>query len=317
MIDRALFSAAYRLLTTGGGRTLSILTYHRVLPEPDPMRRAEPDAKLFREQMARLKRYFRPIGLEEAVGRLQVGAALPPRAVAVTFDDGYADNLTVAAPILREFSIPATVFVTEGYLDGGRMWNDTVVETCRRRTPGKWDLRDLGLPVYELTSMDDRRRTAGEILRAIKHRSFDDRAAAVAALAEGGPGLPEDLMLTQEQLRELSALGVDIGAHTLTHPILATLDSAHALREIAASKARLEERLQKEVPLFAYPNGKENSDWNESHVAMVREAGFKAAVTTESGVCAPGVDSFRLPRFTPWDRSTGKYLVRMLMNARA
>lgn len=316
MIAASAFDTAYRLMTPEGGRALSVLTYHRVLPEPDSMRRAEPDAKQFRTQIERLKRFFSPIALSDAVERLASGQPLPRRAVAVTFDDGYADNLTVAAPILQAFDVPATVFVTEGFLDGGRMWNDTVVEVCRRRPPGTWDLQAIGLERIEIGSQDDRRRAASMVLRSIKHRSPEERAAAVKSLAEGVDGLPDDLMLTQQQLCALSNSGIDIGAHTLTHPILATQTQEESRREIIDSKARLEERLQKPVSLFAYPNGKEGADWNDSHVQMVREAGYRAAVTTEPGVSTGNVDPYRIPRFTPWDRSTAKYLLRMLVNAR-
>jgi peptidoglycan/xylan/chitin deacetylase (PgdA/CDA1 family) len=114
-----------------GRPALIVLTYHRVLPAPDPMLTAEPDAGLFEAQMTFLARYMVVLPLVEALRRLEAGT-LPRRAIAITFDDGYANNAQVALPILRRLGLPATFFIATGYLDGGCMWNDAVIETLRR-----------------------------------------------------------------------------------------------------------------------------------------------------------------------------------------
>lgn len=316
MILDTLYAATYGLLTNSGGSCLSILTYHRVLPELDPMRPGEPDPQRFRRQMARLRRFFTPIALPDAVQALKRGERLPQRAVAVTFDDGYADNLTVALPILREFGIPATVFVAAGFLDGGRMWNDTVIEAVRSRSEGAWDLSDIGLGILTVGEDEQKYQLAENMLEAIKHRPSEERMTAVARIAEGGGRLPDDLMLTSEQLRELRTASIHIGAHTVSHPILTSLSAEASRREITESKVALERILSDEVSLFAYPNGKYGRDWNDAHAAMVRDAGYEGAVTTDSGVSSVDTDAYRLPRFIPWDRSDLRYLLRMLQNAR-
>jgi peptidoglycan/xylan/chitin deacetylase (PgdA/CDA1 family) len=106
---------------------LSILIYHRVLPVPDPLRAGEPDATRFDQQMRYLARHFSVLPLREAFRRLRAGT-LPRRACCITFDDGYADNLTVALPILEKYGLPATIFIATGYLDGGRMFNDAAID---------------------------------------------------------------------------------------------------------------------------------------------------------------------------------------------
>jgi peptidoglycan/xylan/chitin deacetylase (PgdA/CDA1 family) len=128
--------------------------------------------------------------------------------------------------------------------------------------------------------------------------------------------LPRNLMLRSEQLLALRDSGMQIGAHTVNHPILASTSDAVARWEIAQSKRVLEDRLNQEVTLFAYPNGKRGTDYAARHVDMVREAGFAAAVSTETGVARRGADSFELPRFTPWGRSGLRFGVRMLGNLR-
>src|SRR5205814_8341026 len=118
--------------------------------------------------------------------------------------------------------------------------------------------------------------------------------------AKTGVVLPNNLMLTTEQLRGLRDAGMEIGAHTVNHPILSRLPAVHARREIADSKARLEAILGERVSLFAYPNGKPGQDYLPEHVQLVREAGFDAAVSTHWGACDRHVDAYQVPRFTPW-----------------
>ena len=119
-----------RIINPGGEARLSILIYHRVLAKADPMRPGEPTVAEFESQMKWIRRYFTPLPLLEAAQKLAEGT-LPSRAVCVTFDDGYADNEELAMPVLRRHGMPATVFVSTGSMNGGQMWNDTVIESIR------------------------------------------------------------------------------------------------------------------------------------------------------------------------------------------
>jgi peptidoglycan/xylan/chitin deacetylase (PgdA/CDA1 family) len=130
-LQSKLLQAAGTLASRRGPASLLVLIYHRVLPTRDPLLPDEPDAADFSAQMDLIGRNFRVLPLREAVQRLRSGD-LPARSVSITFDDGYANNCEVALPILRERGIPATVFVATGFLNGGRMFNDTVIEAIRR-----------------------------------------------------------------------------------------------------------------------------------------------------------------------------------------
>jgi peptidoglycan/xylan/chitin deacetylase (PgdA/CDA1 family) len=310
-ISRACFSA---VSGSGARSCLSILIYHRVLREADPMRTGDPDARSFAARLAFLTRAFNVLPLREAVDRLQHGA-LPPAALAITFDDGYADNLLEALPVLRHFGAPATVFVASGYLDGGRMWNDTVIEAIRGAPGDVVDLRDRGLGVHPIRDAGERRRAAEALLAQLKYLPGDARQDAVERVAAVCPTpLPDDLMLTTEQLRELARAGVSIGAHTQSHPILANLDEQAARREIEEGRRQLASRVAQPIELFAYPNGKPGTDFLPRDVALVRDAGFAAAVTTARGVARTASDVMQLPRFTPWDRSSARFGVRLAQN---
>lgn len=299
----------------GRGR-LSILLYHRVTPGRDTLFPAEAWADNFRAKMRLLRRCCNVLPLEEASLRLQAGT-LPPRAVSVTFDDGYADNHDVALPILQQEGVHATFFIATGYLDGGRMWNDSLIETVRRYAGDRLDLQPLDLGVHDTSGIDQRRAAIDALIGRIKYLPGDERQATVDAVARAaGVTLPSDLMMRRDQVRALHRAGMGIGAHTRRHPILARESADAAHDEIAGGKAELEALIDAPVNLFAYPNGKPARDYLREHVEQVRDSGFLAAVSTAWGASKRGADAFQLARFTPWDVSPARFLARLLLSRR-
>jgi len=295
-------------------RRLSILVYHRVISEPDPLVPDQVCAREFDWQLAVLGRWFTVLPLREAAVRLR-GGTLPVRAACVTFDDGYSDNVTVALPILRRRGVPATFFLATSFIDGGIMWNDSVIETLRRAQGDTLDARCIGLDTLSISTIGLRRQAIERALAALKYLPLGERQRRVEDLAaEMSCSLPSDLMMTAEQVRHLRVSDMEIGAHTVTHPILAQLDPERAGSEIRDSKRRLEEITGNPVTLFAYPNGKPGRDYRREHVGMVRESGFEAAVTTAWGVAHAASDPYQLPRFTPWDKTPGKFVLRLFHN---
>jgi peptidoglycan/xylan/chitin deacetylase (PgdA/CDA1 family) len=298
--------------------TLSILIYHRVLARPDPLFPGEVDAALFQRQLRLLQRFYTPLPLSDAVRRLQDGS-LPPRAACITFDDGYADNAQVALPLLQRHGLHATFFIATGYLDGGQMWNDTVVEAVRQAAGPMLDLRVHGLGTFPVASLAQRQAAIATLLGQLKYQPFARRQQlAMQIRRQAGATAGPAAMLSTAQLRLLHAAGMELGAHTASHPILSTLAERAAQRDIAHGKQQLEALIQAPVSLFAYPNGKAGRDYGAPHVAMVKDLGFKAAVATDWGVARPGaeLDLLQLPRFTPWDRGRLAFLWRMRQNRR-
>jgi peptidoglycan/xylan/chitin deacetylase (PgdA/CDA1 family) len=307
MLLRAAEPAAQRLL---------VLIYHRVLAAPDPLAPREMTADIFCWQMRLLQRYAKVLPVREALERLTRGT-LPRRAVCVTFDDGYADNEHVALPILGQFDIPATIFVSTGFIDGGRMWNDTLIESVRRLQPGRHELAPLGAGTVELNGTASRAWLVRTLIGQVKHLDPAERLARVRWLEQYcGAELPGDLMMTRAQLRALHAAGIELGAHTVTHPILVKLTAAAAAEELRASRASLETIVGAPIRYFAYPNGRPGVDYDSSHVAMARECGFEAAFSTRRGACTATSDRWQLPRFTPWDRTPARWIARLVLELR-
>lgn len=294
----------------GPGR-VCILNYHRVLEHADPLLAAEPDVAAFRWQMKLLADYFNVMPLNEALDAL-AQERVPPRAVCITFDDGYRSTHDLALPVLREFNFPATVFVTTGYIGVGSMWNDRILEALRDLPNERLDLEDVSLGSYELGTLEARRTTIATVTEKAKYLAPDQRQALVERLDRMAGQRLQDAMMTEDMIRALARQGIEIGAHTVSHPILTRLPDADARYEIVESKHELEDILGHRVRYFAYPNGKRDLDFDERHAAMAREAGFEAAFSTALGAASNTHDKFALPRSRPWDTTRPFYLFRML-----
>lgn len=297
------------------GPRLSVLIFHRVLPVSDPIFPGELDAQRFARLMHIVARTFRVLPLDKAVALLASGK-LPARALAITFDDGYADNHDVAMPILKGLKLSATVFVATGFLDGGRMWNDTVIECFRRTRAERVDLTELGLSPMPTISAIDRRLAIERVISIIKYQLPDMREPMLRHVHErcGRPDLPSNLMMRSQDLRSLDSGGIDVGAHTVNHPILSTLSDELACAEMKNSRDRLQALTDKPVTLLAYPNGQPEVDFDRRHATMAQNLGFAAAFSTRKGVSRQGDDLFSLPRYSPWERSAMRWSVSLVQH---
>ena len=252
--------------------------------------------------------------IAEAVKALREGR-LPRRAVAITFDDGYRDNHAQALPVLQRHGLHATFFIASGFLDGGRMWNDTVIESVRRSPLSALDLRgtafaDLG----ELSLGDEaaRRHAMSNLIARAKYLPAEARECCVNQLAERAAAvLPTDLMMSRAEVQELHESGMSIGAHTRNHPILRGLDRQAVVAEIEDNCQDLQLITGSRPTLFAYPNGRPGVDYDDATRAVVQDFGFDAAVSTAWRAARVGDDLLQLPRYMPWERTRGRFALRL------
>ena len=309
---RAVASVAYP------GRTsrLPIIVHHRVLERPDPLLPDTIDARALDEHFEMLARLFTVLPLDEAVEMAAEGT-LPRRAVSITFDDGYRDNIDVALPILKKHRLTATVYLASSFLDGGRMFCDTAIECARRLPTGEVDLSAFGLGRREVSDVPSRIRVGSEINNAVKYRPLAEREALcerIEALVD--EPLPDDLMMTSDQVTRSSREGITFGGHTVNHPNLAGLDAETARREIVHNREAITSLTGKAPRSFAYPFGKPGTNYTTSTMALVREAGYTSAVSMSWGVATVDAQRFQLPRFGPAERHGKAFYTRMLKMAR-
>ena len=190
------------------------------------------------------------------------------------------------------------------------MWNDSIIEAFRVLAPGSHELMLDQPQVFEIDSWSSRRTAAEATITAWKHLHPDERQSRVDELVTKVESLPNDLMMTREQLCAMAASPfVEIGGHTRSHPILASLPIEQAQEEIEGGKTDLEAMIDQELTLFAYPNGKLGRDYQPQHAKLVRDAGFHAAVATDWGTLDDSTDQYAIPRFTPWQSSYPRFFI--------
>ena len=319
---RSILWPALRLLADiltfrASRRRLSIFAYHGVWANDDVCRDEAISVEQFDWQMRLLSRVFNIIPLQQAVLAMQNGT-LPKRAVVLTFDDGYENNLSVALPVLQKYRVPATFFITASAVKQGIMWNDSVKEAVYLCNKNELDLTELGFGRVSVSTADDKSQLVDSLLERLKVMRLTQQQEAVALVcARTGVSPDRRLMLTEQQLRQFaSADGVTVGCHTFYHPMLSVCSQDEVLADLQASKTYLQDIIGVPVEYFAYPYGKYGQHFFAEHVNLVVKAGFKAAVTTDWGVNEPGDSYYLLKRFTPWDSNPLKFFLRMCLNYR-
>lgn len=298
----------------GERRKLLILTYHRVLERHDDFV-DEITMDVFETHVKILSEEFSVLRLDDAAELLSK-RRLPPGAVCITFDDGYADNFDIALPVLRKYGVPATFFIASGYLDGGIMWNDVVRESCRRSSDSSFlrYLESQGKPGAESTQFA-RIGLMHEMIKSLKYRGASERDELAGEFRSELAVVPSDgLMMSSAQVAELATCGMEIGAHTVNHPILKNVSSQEARCEIEESRTHLQNIIGGNVSSFAFPNGRPEVDFDESHLAILRDLGFHAAVTTEFACARYEDDHLELPRLGIWDTTRARIVLRLLQH---
>ncbi len=309
-----------------GNRAL-ILLYHRIDdPVVDPWNLAVAPGR-FDQHLAVLRASSRPLPLADLVAALRA-RRVPDRAVAVTFDDGYADNRLHGVPALERHDVPATIYVTAGALDAPHeFWWKQVEQLLlepgdlpRRLEVDHPQLRwsyDLGDAAAR--AVPDSSWSINDPPPTPRQAAFVSLLGAMQSLARGvhdevlaelfaSAGIdratrPSHRMLSRDEVRGLASGGtVEIGAHTLSHPRLAELGAAEQEREIRGGKEMLEEITGREVASFAYPFG-EHADFDPASVRIVRDAGFSSAGVVRDLAVSRTSRVHQLPRvgIRDWD----------------
>jgi peptidoglycan/xylan/chitin deacetylase (PgdA/CDA1 family) len=311
-IRERLHSTSRSILNTVSN-PLIVLIYHRVISlEADPqMLAVHPDR--FREQLQALQSFFSFRRFEEP------WSAIDRPTLAITFDDGYADNLQWAMPILEELQIPATFFIASGYVGNGReFWWDEL-ERLLLEARGGEAVRTLG-PLdlgrtYDCAKSAERLALYRAIHPKIKLLTTQAREHVLADLGRSIRGAPDGReshrVLSVPELRALAdSPVVTIGAHTVSHQPLSSLSASAQRSEIVDSRASLVEWIGAPVDVFSYPFGG-RSDYDRQAVQICRDCGFTRVASNFPAVVRPWTDPLQTPRFLVRDWN-GRELMRRL-----
>jgi peptidoglycan/xylan/chitin deacetylase (PgdA/CDA1 family) len=286
---------------------LRILAYHRVAQLRDTpavdSRGISATPEGFARQMEHLVRFYRVVSMPEVLEAVEKGTPLPKRAVLITFDDAYVDFAEMAWPILKNFRLPATMFVPTAYANQPErvFWWDRLYQAFAATSRTEINVPPLGL--LPLLPPDQKRRSLRAIqnhLTTISHceamRLVDSLCAELGAnCAQGGS------VLTWKQLRELAREGLTLGSHTRTHTIMTQVTPEGMREEVQGSQEDLQREIGACLPIFCYPNG----NYNGTVVFVLQEQGIRLAFTTLSGPNnLDSLDPLRLRRTVIMPRTT-------------
>lgn len=321
-LTRTRITSVLRAVRGAALDEVPILAYHRILPswrendypfDPELISATRDE---FKWQMQYVAEHYSPITFETLIDALKTGGKLPPRPIIVTFDDGFDDNFHVAFPVLKALQMPATFFISTGYINQPRtFWFD-------------W-LHYLGkqaLPVRGIEFGDFRRGPAGtsedtrdaiDALFAYAKRLPDETLRTnlhslekALDIAYPEPGFPQSFPLTWDQVREMSAGGMEFGSHTVSHPILANLTSEALAEELVQSKHQIEQQIGEPVRTLSYPNGDEHA-FDSRVIEATKRAGYELAASYLNGTNHIGrlehysLKRLHVERYTTRDDFTG------------
>jgi peptidoglycan/xylan/chitin deacetylase (PgdA/CDA1 family) len=300
--ERAMYlSGAARLYTAMHGGGAVILMYHSVADAPharfvDPAWHMSPQA--FEAQLRWLKRHRTIVSLDALLDTLERGEAPAPGTVVLTFDDGYVDNLTVAAPILARYDAPATIYLATGYVSAGEsQWVDRLYTLFRSRqrdalcVPGR---------SYDLSSGAERLRAYLEVSGMLITARRPDREALLAELyAQLAPAeLTPRLTLTWPEAKRLADgyRDIGLGVHTVDHTDMSGCDLERARQQMVDARTQIEAHTGREAKHFSFPY----SRTTPATRALVQALGYRSATgSSEAFLVRPGTDPYDLPRVDP------------------
>ena len=275
-----------------------VLGLHRVLNKDEHAQANSPGAiilteETFKKLLEHLSQAYCVVSLEDFLRRrFDQGSWSRPLCL-ITFDDGWKDNYTTAFPLLKNFRIPATVFLATGFI-GHRspVWVERLMRAFKNEPDRERIMAEIGGEVQRQRhgcEMED-------IVEYLKHMSGDNRRQILKRVIPTGEAIPGpesgDDLLSWDQVMEMQCHGIEFGSHTVTHPLLIYEDDASVKRELQVSLETLQEKLHRQIRGFAYPNG----NWDERVRRWVQEIGYECAFTTQPGWHRRGQDPYTVKR---------------------
>jgi peptidoglycan/xylan/chitin deacetylase (PgdA/CDA1 family) len=297
LLGLARMSGTFAVFRAMNRRRVLVLTYHRFSATP---RAGRTSAANLAAQLDYLSAHYTVLPLSMIESRLREGRPLPRATAAITVDDGYADFYEVAWPLLCRRNMPATIFSVTDFVDEKRwIWTDKIPFLLSQTRQTRIAVDVAGLRIAGTLNGDSSRRQLASQLNSLLKHLPDDRkdrlidqiaAQCMVKLPARPPG--DNGSCTWEQLREMESSGIEVGSHTVTHPVLTRVPSDRLCRELEQSRRRLEDMLGHPVTLFCYPNGAYNRVVRDA----VARAGYQLAVTSDDGLNDTTIDPLAFRR---------------------
>ena len=287
-----------------------ILLYHMIVDDSSKYLNKGPvvhhHVKHFKREIPYFKRNFQILSMDEVVNHLKLGKGFRRPSIAITFDDGYLDNYTLAYPVLKKHGVPATIYLTTSLIGtADRTWTDQIGLAFLETPKDRFDFPALfGDKRVPIKTKQEKEQANGEVSEALKLRPDDERRGLIRKLFEtlGVTENPEGkgsdrIMLNWDEVQEMTKNGITIGTHSHTHPILSRMPIQEAKEEISKSKKVIEENLGVKVKYFSFPNGREE-DFSEELRNYCREIGFESicSVIYGSNHASQGENALALKR---------------------
>ncbi len=282
IVRAACSLGGYRLARLLTGSCPRVLMYHRFSGVEES---GKVSAAAFEQQMRELKENFNVQSLSGISGLIRQNTPLPPNTIAITVDDGYDDFYRIAYPILKRYGLPATVYITTDFIDGKLwLWPDKITYILNNTSADKMTLRlaDGREIILSLLTAADRSGSWSMLidycltLSDTERWSFIDNLGHELAVAINAKPVAEYAPMSWTAVRDISENGIEIGAHTRSHPVLSRLKGDRLWEEIHGSKKQLEEIIGRSVSSFCYPNG-QPADYNDEVKRMVSNSGYSSA----------------------------------------
>jgi peptidoglycan/xylan/chitin deacetylase (PgdA/CDA1 family) len=285
-----------------------VLAYHRITDKPDFQDPLKVSASNFEKQIHFLKEHYTIISGEELADIIKNNKPFPENSCLITFDDGWADNYTHAFPILKKHKVPAIIFITTDYIGTNKVFWHEKLANLLTRISSQLDINNLReilnkwpanvsnkLEKILKSQPQDRRSSINDLiifLKSSEPQDIDKLIHELENLLGSFETQKNPLMLSWEQIQEMSQNNICFGSHTKSHAILTQISNDKAIEELRESKEIIEKRMNQPVYFFAYPNG----NYNESIIRVAKEAGYLASFTCLRGVNSLNENIFELKR---------------------
>ncbi|MGA2315994.1 MAG: polysaccharide deacetylase family protein [Thermodesulfobacteriota bacterium] len=272
-----------------------ILLYHRITNNNSKYHNKERamhhHIKHLERELPYFKKNYQILTLDEVIQGLKSGVGFRRPSVAITFDDGYLDNYTLAYPVLKKYGVPATIYLATDFIGTSqRIWTDQIEFMLLGARKDQFSLHRLfGDKELRIKTKEEKEQVSNKITEALKKRPDAERTEILCELfktleinSNHGKDCEERIMLNWDEVRKMAKNGITIGSHSHTHPILSRMPIQKAKEEILESKKIIEENLSIKVKHFAFPNGKQD-DFNEELKDYCQEVGFESVASVIYG----------------------------------